>query len=62
MSAAQQQLRRWATALTDGLVQGFGGPALGLAMQARMPTHAPIHAPIQAPAQPQAPTLKGATA
>ncbi len=51
---AQQQLRRWALALSDGLIQGFSGPALGLAIQAQLP--------VQAPAQPQASTLKGASA
>lgn len=50
---AQQQLWRWAKALSDGLIEGFGGPALGLAIQAQLPVHAP--------AQSQILTLQGAS-
>jgi len=47
-------LRRWARALSDGLIQGLGGPALRLAIQAELPA--------QAPATPPALPLKGTAA
>ncbi len=47
-------LQRWARALSDGLIQGLGGPAMRLAVQAELPA--------QAPATPLALSTKGTPA
>jgi len=45
---SRQQFRRWVRALSTGLSQGFGSPALGLAIQAQLPAHAPAVQPAPA--------------
>ncbi|RZL36962.1 MAG: hypothetical protein EOP35_09865 [Rubrivivax sp.] len=40
---SRKQLRRWASAMSAGLREGLGGPALHLAIQAHLPVQVAGH-------------------